>query len=198
MKSAEVVDRRNAAPIGDSAADLLEAAATGSQSAWETIVDRYREPVWRVIRGFRLDHATSEDVAQFVWMQLLQNLDKIRDPERLAAWLGVTARRAAIDVYRSRGRVIATEDIEATAELVSWDSDHVVAAEERAAVVRALATLPGDMQELLSLVAIDPPLPYVEIAAMLDRPVGSIGPSRARALRRLRTAYEAALGIKVG
>lgn len=189
---------RESSGPGDSAGELLAAAAAGSQRAWAAIVDRYSAPVWRVIRGFRFDRATSEDVAQFVWMQLLRNIDKIENPDRLAGWLGATARHEAINVYRARGRVVPADmGGGSSADVVWWDDDQVVQAEEQEAVTRALAALPDDMQELLRLMVCDPPLSYAEIAALLDRPVGSLGPSRARALHRLRVAYEAELGVKV-
>ena len=59
-------------------------------------------------------------------------------------------------------------------------------AERNAALRAAFAELPPRYQQLLGMLAKDPPVSYAEISATLDIPVGSIGPQRARCLERLR------------
>jgi DNA-directed RNA polymerase specialized sigma24 family protein len=78
-------------------------------------------------------------------------------------------------------------DAEAIADeqAMTVDQDLLVA-ERHAALREALAHLPGESQRLMTLLAADPPLPYAEISARLGIPVGSIGPSRARALDKIR------------
>jgi DNA-directed RNA polymerase specialized sigma24 family protein len=55
-------------------------------------------------------------------------------------------------------------------------------------LLAALAELPDRQRVLLLLLLEDPPLSYDEISARLDMPVGSIGPTRARCLAKVRTA----------
>ena len=64
--------------------------------------------------------------------------------------------------------------------------DDLVAAERRQALREALAELPASRRDLLMLLLADPPLAYAEISARLGIPIGSIGPTRARALEQLR------------
>ena len=59
-------------------------------------------------------------------------------------------------------------------------------------VRRAVSTLPARHQELLGLLVTSPPVSYELISAGLGMPVGSIGPTTARVLARLRTALETA------
>jgi DNA-directed RNA polymerase specialized sigma24 family protein len=59
-------------------------------------------------------------------------------------------------------------------------------AERNAALRAAFAELPPRYQQLLAMLAKDPPVPYAQISATLQIPVGSIGPQRARCLERLR------------
>jgi DNA-directed RNA polymerase specialized sigma24 family protein len=59
-------------------------------------------------------------------------------------------------------------------------------AERNAALWAAFAELQPGCHELLSLLVADPPLAYADISARLNIPVGSIGPTRARCLNRLR------------
>lgn len=171
--------------------ELVQAAAEGNRQAWDSLVDRYARLVWSVIRGFRLDEATAGDVSQTVWLRLVENLEKIRDPEKLASWLATTARNEAIRTKRIYERTVPT-----AVEFQIIDSDPAVdarllASERDAEVAAAFATLDEDCQQLLRVVTADPPLDYETIAAMLGRPIGSIGPTRARCLEKLRRALDA-------
>ena len=65
--------------------------------------------MWSVIRGFRFDAATSEDVFQTVWQRPMENCGRIRDPERLAGWLATTTRNEALRVVRNQGRLIPSD-----------------------------------------------------------------------------------------
>jgi len=170
--------------------ELLTAARDGNRQAWDSLVDRYVRLVWSVIRGFRLDEATAGDVSQTVWLRLVENLDRIRDPERLASWLATTARNEAIRTKRIYERTVPTA---VEFQIVDSDPavDHGVLATERdAEVAAAFATLDEESQQLLRAVTADPPLDYETIAEMLGRPIGSIGPTRARCLEKLRRALE--------
>jgi len=64
--------------------------------------------------------------------------------------------------------------------------EEVVVAERNAALRAAFAELPPRCQELLSMLASDPPPVYVDVSQKLGIPVGGIGPTRARCLGRLR------------
>lgn len=173
-----------------STTDLVAAAGAGDRKAWDALVDRYARLVWSVIRGFRLDEATAGDVSQTVWLRLVENLERIRNPERLASWLATTARNEAIRTKRLYDRTVPT-----AVEFQIVDSDPAVdagllATERNAEVAEAFASLDDDCQELLRAVTADPPLDYETIAEMLGRPIGSIGPTRARCLEKLRRALE--------
>ena len=53
-------------------------------------------------------------------------------------------------------------------------------------VLSAFEQISEKCRELLSLLCSDPPLEYEEISDVLDMPIGSIGPTRARCLDRMR------------
>jgi DNA-directed RNA polymerase specialized sigma24 family protein len=55
-------------------------------------------------------------------------------------------------------------------------------------VVAAFETLSEDCRQLLRLLTADPPLSYEEISELVGRPIGSLGPTRARCIERLRAA----------
>lgn len=173
-------------------ADLLERAAAGDQSAWVRIVDRYAPLVWSVARSFRLSSADAADVHQATWLRLVEQLESIRDPERLGAWLATTARREALALLRRASRDLPTGDMHLLEpRLESSDPDQspdsqLLRRERDEDLWEAIGKLPGNCRNLLRLLLIDPPPSYAEVSAALDIPVGSIGPTRARCLEHLR------------
>ncbi len=176
-------------------ADLLRAAAAGSRPAWDAIVERYGRLVWSVVRGFRLDDAAAADVTQTVWLRLVEHCDRIRDPERLPGWLAATARNEAMRVSNKQRRQIPSEfEFDIADDNTPAAIEHLVDFELRAAVLQAFAQLPEEGQQLLRLLCTDPPLDYQTIAEVMGRPVGSIGPTRARLLEKLRERVGVQLG----
>ena len=167
---------------------MLTLAASGEQSAWDALVDRFGQMVWSVARGFRLDDATAKDVAQTVWLRLIENVDSINDPERLPGWLATTSRREAMRVSRAQERDVPTE-FEFDVEDPGPSLDEIlVDDEEHRFVVQAFRTLDEVCQQLLRLMTIEPALSYEEISEATGRPIGSLGPTRARCLDKLRSA----------
>lgn len=145
--------------------------------------------VWSVARGFRLDEASAKDVSQTVWLKLIENMESINDPARLPGWLATTARREALRVARARQRDIPTEfeyDVEDTVN--PTQEEVLIDEEESRHVAQAFRALDDACRQLLRLMTIEPPLSYEEISEITDRPIGSLGPTRARCLEKLKTA----------
>jgi RNA polymerase sigma factor (sigma-70 family) len=147
--------------------------------------------VWSIARGFRLDEAAAKDVSQTVWLRLVENIERIDDPERLPGWLATTCRREALRVQGLRDRVIPTEfEYDIPDEQPSLES-MLVEDEEAREVVAAFQTISEDCRQLLRLLATDPPLSYEEVSELVDRPIGSLGPTRSRCIERLKAAISA-------
>ena len=169
--------------------ELLRRAGAGDGSAWNDLVERFGQMVWSIARGFRLDDATAKDVSQTVWLKLVENIDKITDPERLPGWLATTARREALRVSKARDRDIPTDFEYDVPDDISPSLDEMlIDDEENRSVVRAFATLDAVCQQLLRLMMIEPALSYEEISETTGRPIGSLGPTRARCLDKLKSA----------
>jgi RNA polymerase sigma factor (sigma-70 family) len=175
-------------------APLVERAAAGDQAAFDELVDRFAPLVWRIARSYRLSAADAGDVSQTTWLRLVEALDRIREPERLGAWLVTTAKREALATIRRRDRLVPDADLSAVEpelpgrvpSVAPTGSEVLEASETRVAVLEAWATLPERCRGLLALLLADPPVPYEEISASLTMPIGSIGPTRQRCLARLR------------
>jgi RNA polymerase sigma factor (sigma-70 family) len=187
-----------ASTIDGTDTELVRGAQAGSADAWNRLVEQYAGLVWHVVRSFRLGDAASEDVAQSVWMTAVAKLHQLRDPERVGAWLATMARHASIAEWNTRQRQVPVgSDLEGF-EPAYEVPDRVVEDEERRALLRAFAALTPADQQLLRLTVAEPHLAYEDIAELVGRPIGSLGPSRARALQRLRRGYEAQLAERVG
>ena len=182
--------------------DLVSAARAGSQDAWNSLVDRYLPLVTGVIARFRLSSADADDVNQTVWLRLVEHLDDLREAKALPGWLVTTARNESLRIIRMRGRDTPVDPHGATMDRLGevHDLDEELLREERAQALReAMLELSPARRELLTLLLTDPPLSYEEISAQLGIPIGSIGPTRARALEQLRnTQAMRALATAVG
>ena len=180
--------------------ELLDRARSGDASAWAGIVDEYSGLLLSVVRGFRLGDAQSADVVQTTWLRLVEHIDQVRDPARLCGWLRTTAFRACLEVLRERKRELPVDPYDQSSSTPDRYGDRdagrpderLLRSEREALVRRALADLPERHQVLLGLLVQVPSLSYEQISARLDMPIGSIGPTRARILHRLREALAAA------
>jgi RNA polymerase sigma factor (sigma-70 family) len=170
-------------------------AARGDAAAWSTLVDRLGPLVWSVIRGYRLGAHDAADVSQTTWLRLAQHIDRLRQPERVAAWCATTAGRECLALLRRNQRQVPTDDAYLAEVLdedpVAQPETTTVRAEEQAELWATFSTLPARPQLLLRLLFADPPLTYQEIAATTGMAVGSIGPTRGRLLHHLREALTA-------
>lgn len=179
---------------------LVLAAAKGDQRAWDALVDAHAQLVWTVIRNHRLSPADAGDAYQTTWLRLVENLDTLREPDRLPSWLVTTARRECLRVQRGNRREIPDLDVAALVD--HSDPAHSGPASPRPAgpdpesaflrdesrrhVVAAFERLPLRCRLILGLGLAEPPIEYADIAAMLGLSRGSIGPTRRRCLDTLR------------
>jgi len=167
--------------------------SSAEEEDWEDLIERYQHIIDSVCRSFRLKAEDAADVSQTVWMKTFVNVTRIRERRALPGWIKTTAQHAACDVLRSRDRLTLFED-SSQDKPCSWSSlaprhedvdDGVLSAERRAAVRHALNELTEDRRVFLNLLVADPPVSYQQISEQLGLPVGSIGPTRARCLRKL-------------
>jgi RNA polymerase sigma factor (sigma-70 family) len=170
-----------------SPAELVEAAHAGQQPAWNELVERYAGLVWSVARVHRLGPADAADVSQTVWLRLVENLDRIRDPEHLGGWLATTARHECLRVLRRGGREILEEEpADVPGRVEDSPEWQLLATEQRRSVWLGLSRLSDRCRQLLRSLAYSPEASYADVSNALDMPIGSIGPTRSRCLEQLR------------
>ncbi len=168
---------------------LVARAAGSDQDAWNELVERYSPLVWAICLRYDLSNHDIEDVGQTVWLLLVEQLGKLREPAALPGWLATTTHHECLRVVtaarRSQRRGTRLDDVEQFVDDAMIEEEILIA--ERNAMLRAaFAELPPRCRQLLAMLFADPPCSYSEIKATLGIPIGSIGPQRARCLERLR------------
>ena len=175
--------------------ELLTACRNGDESSWEALVDRYQRLIYTIPRRAGLNQDQASEVFQDVFVTLLQKIDDINDPDRLHAWLVTAARRKTwrlLSKERLWKGVEADDedDGEGSLNLIVDDNplpdEVLLRLEEQHRVRTAVAELDERCQKLLTLLYYqNEPPSYAEIAEAFGTSEGSIGPTRARCLKKL-------------
>jgi RNA polymerase sigma factor (sigma-70 family) len=174
--------------------ELVEAATRGDDVAWTALVTQYQPLIHAVCRRFHLSPVDTDDVTQTLWLRLVAHIGRLREPRALPGWIETTTRNLCRNALRQGNRSVPHDPQQIGSMWSVADGgdqagidEELLRAECRNAVQDGLAELPQRQQALFRLLAADPPLSYQQIGERLGMPVGSIGPTRARCLAKLRT-----------
>jgi RNA polymerase sigma factor (sigma-70 family) len=185
-------------------AELARRCIAGDADAWAALVARYQRLVYAIVVRMGLDEHTAADVFQTVFERLMKHLPRLADPSRLQAWIVTTTRREALRVRaagrRTQSLTRADDDGSGGGDDLSVDiADEAAGAQEQIEELQqlhllrlALERLDTRCRDLLQLLFrdADERVPYEDVAAQLSLPLGSIGPTRARCLAKLRRLVE--------
>jgi RNA polymerase sigma factor (sigma-70 family) len=168
---------------------LVPATAAGDRRAFAELVTRYRPLVAAVARRHVSRQADVDDVVQDVWIALWQHVGAIERPRALPGWLRRVTVHAALRAQARSGRLVAIGEVD---DLVSDEQTEELGvarsgrAELHQAVQGALGRLRTGDRRLVELLMADDRPDYRSVSRAIDRPVGSIGPTRQRVFDRLR------------
>ena len=161
---------------------LLAACRRGDSAAWRALLDDHERLVYSIPLRYGLSRDDAADIAQLTFTELLQSLDAVADDERLVGWLATVARRQSWRLLERRKRETAVDEVPDQAEAdpaEAWTRDEWL--------YEGLLALDERCRELITALYLsEESTAYADIAARLGRPIGSIGPTRARCLKRLR------------
>ena len=174
--------------------ELIAACREADDEAWEILVKRYMRLIYAIPRRAGFDEETSSEVFQQVFALLVENIDRIKQPSHIQAWLLTTARRETIRLLHQqnlRHLEVITDGDDAADEITKLPDqtplpDEVLLQLEMQNRVRnAVLSLDEKCRDLLELLFYRQPSPsYSEIAEELGISEGSIGPVRARCLQK--------------
>ena len=178
---------------------VLEAARAGDTRAWHELVRRHDGVVRATAASYRLTPADAADAAQNTWLRLVEHAGSIRDPEKLGGWLTTTTRRECLATIRRQRaeRPFAYPEIDVPSRELEPETA-VLAAEVRRRVQLGISALPARPRALVIALYFRPHGNYAQIARDMSMPIGSIGPTRLRAIRCLRRSLEDLMGKDTG
>jgi len=174
--------------IQDLVTTWVERAAQGDELAWRHIYSRYTPLLHKVAGSYRLSSAERADAVASAWLKLVESVETIREGRHVGAWLVTTVRRECLSRLRRGRREHLVDDFVGVAvptDEVDFDRRLAQAHAERQ-VGNAMVGLSARDRRLLTMLFADDAPSYDEIGCSLSMPLGSIGPTRARALRKLR------------
>ena len=191
--------------VHDSSEDdaaLVDRCRRGDATAWAVLVRRYQRLVYAVVMRAGFDEHGAADVFQTVFSRLLEHLPRLTQPERLQAWIVTTAKREALRTREIGRRTVSMtrDEDDDTPGLEDTVADDAPLAEDALSELQQLHRLRQGMdrldercRDLLLLVFRDEDekLGYDEVARRMNMPTGSLGPTRARCLDKLRRLVEA-------
>ncbi|WP_433294367.1 RNA polymerase sigma factor [Pseudonocardia sp. CA-142604] len=169
--------------------ELLALARQGDGSAWAEVVVRYRGLVASVVRAYRLQDADARDAEQRTWLRLVEHLGSLRDPDRLGGWLATTASRECLRILRE-SQILVGLEMDAVPATEPGVEEQVIDADTAARLWQIVGTLPPRGRTIMRALFADEPRPYAEVARATGIPIGSLGPSRARLIDRVRRSFD--------
>ena len=173
----------------DSRADELLAVRCqlGERGAFEDLIARWHEPLWRYLRRLTSNDDVAADLAQDTWIRVMRGIASLRDPANIRPWVFGIARRVAMDRLRLQYARPQADDVDFES-IAAMPDDHEPEV-SLAALDAAMSTLPITDRETLTLFYLRE-LSIDEMATLLAIPAGTIKSRLFRARQALRTQLE--------
>ncbi|HXJ82404.1 MAG TPA: sigma-70 family RNA polymerase sigma factor [Candidatus Methylomirabilis sp.] len=173
---------------------LIERCLAGDASAFEPLVERYRQRVWRLAYQLLHDREEAWDCAQEAFVRAFHSLSSFRGHSAFYTWLFRITVNVATDRQRSRGAQARAFGAERLSE-EEWKrtmpdpgarpDQAAVQAEQRERIQQSLDALPPKARTIIMLSDIEG-LSYREIADVLGCPIGTVMSRLHNARKRLK------------
>jgi RNA polymerase sigma-70 factor (ECF subfamily) len=186
------------------AAALLERCAQGDERALAALYDRWAGPLLGFLDRMCRDRALAEDMVQETFVRVWRAAPRYQPTAKFSTWLFQIARNAWLNEREKRLRRPTPAEIESpdadgcsvAAPAAPRSSSPVAAALDHELAERiddAVQKLPDKLREVWTLGAVQG-LPYQEVSAILEIPVGTVKSRMFQAVRLLRTELESYAG----
>jgi RNA polymerase sigma-70 factor, ECF subfamily len=150
-------------------ADLIRKARRGDVEAFNLLISRWEKRVFNYLLRILGNREDALDSSQDVFLKAYQNLRKLEDPERFAAWLFRIAHNEAYSLFRKR-KPESGEPLEATMNMGGASAFPI---ELSIAVSSALDRLNPDQREAVVL-KIYQGFKFEEMSEILSCPVSTV------------------------
>ena len=180
-------------PDASDDAAVIARVLKGDKQAFEHLVSRYQQLLYRHAVAMVLDHYAAADMVQDAFVRAYVNLQECRDRSRFRAWLFRTLRNRCLDYLKEAGRrnVRLDDVVEPQIDEADVPAALVERNELRAGITRALAQLPPTLREAFVMHYVDD-IPYETMAELLDASVSALKMRTLRAREALKSALRQA------
>jgi RNA polymerase sigma factor (sigma-70 family) len=191
MQQARQSQTATAPALAPDPADLVDRIRAGDESAWRELSDQY-EPLLRwLARQHGLSAEDAADVIQLTWLRCLEHIGQLAHKDRLGSWLATICRRECMRLATNRRREVPLSEPDMAPLMAGQDGQwdpcaEVLRGDERRRLYSAIMALPERQRMVVVEVLRREDRSYLDLSHRLGLPVGSIGPTRQRALTRLR------------
>jgi RNA polymerase sigma factor (sigma-70 family) len=171
--------------------ELVAGIRAGDEWAWRAMTKQFQPLLRWLARRCGLSAEDAEDAVQFTWMRCVEHIDQLTDADKLSAWLATICRRECVRLAtRARCEVPLSEtDMARLIDGRHSERDPCTEAALRDQYDRlyhAILALPERQRVVLVELLKRGDQSYLDLSRRLGLPVGSIGPTRQRAVTRLR------------
>lgn len=173
--------------------DLVRECIEGNDAAWSALVEKYRNLIFSIPLKYGLSVDEASEILQEVFLKLLSELPRIREPRTLPAWLIRVTSNECFH-WKKKQRVVTLpvaggiEEFSATPGVDDTIIDEV---RQEQILRQTIADQPPRCQRLIEMLFFTtPPVPYEVVAESLGIAKGSVGFIRMRCLKRLRRLLE--------
>ena len=186
-------------PALDATVDLIARVQTGDQSAWDTLINRYLQPLKQLghnrLRGHARSMADTDDVVQDALIKTIRRLGQVdcRNRGALSAYLRRAVINRIVDAARRSARLGGDgSEAEACVDQSPSPLDHLLGKEETRRYRAALKLLAPRDRRLIAL-RLQQRMPYRELAEHLG--LSSPDAARMASMRALLRFAEALKGL---
>ena len=174
---------------------LVERCRAGDATAFQELVDRYKDLVFGLIARTVQDRSQAEDLAQDVFLRVHRGLPYFRGEARLSTWIyRIVANVCLQDRARQRATVSldAIDDDGARPRTPSASDRQFADLELRDRLEKAIAHLPANYRLLIAAHYLHG-VQYEDLAEALELPLGTVKTQLHRAKQQLRRLLETEL-----
>ncbi len=179
-------------------AELVKRVREGEIAAFEVIMRRYNQRLYRIARSILGEEDEALDVVQETYIRAYYQLDQFRGPDGFAGWLSrIASNEAMMRLRKSRRLVYSLDDPDGGSENMESDVpqpiDGIARQQLREMLEDAIDSLPADLRSVYVMRAIQQ-LSTAETAVSLDVSLDVVKTRYLRARRALRNIFTTHIG----
>ncbi len=169
--------------------ELLDALVNKQEDAYRYIIEKYRNPLIRLCRGFTGSTEDASDLAQEIFLEVFQSVSKFKGQSSLSTWIYRIAVNKSINFKRDKGKRSSENESELHVATgvpgEGADADESIIRKDHArALHTAIDKLPENQKTAFILSKYEE-MTYTEIAEIMKTSVSSVESLLFRAKKNL-------------